>query len=90
MTKCNPSVQESRDGGFRVYFSHPTRGSYVWCGVESVPAWYSHFGGGVGMVRMRDGELYPTREAAEKAVREEILPWTLEFRSWEDYIRGWE
>lgn len=84
-TRKNPRALNSYDGWI-LQFDHPRKADFVWLGER----WYSNFGGGVGLVKMRAPQTFPTKEAAETAAREVAIPNAIEDKGWKDYILGWD
>lgn len=87
MSKKNPRVIQSyRDVTWYIVFDHPRLADFVWLGER----WYSNFGGGVGLVKLREPELFPSKEAAEAAARLRAIPSAIEDKGWKDFICGWD
>ena len=85
--KQNPRVfKEFYGERFYIHFDHPHKADFIWLGER----WYSNFGGGVGLVKMREPQYFNTREEAEKAAREVAIPYAIDEKGWKDYIVGWE
>lgn len=83
----NPRICYSRySGGWFVEFYHARLADFVWTGSRL----YSNFGGGVGMVKMKDPEYFETQELAQEALTTQVIPWMKENKpSWMEMVRGW-
>jgi len=89
--KSNPHVYYSKYHGeeavegWAIGFDHPRKADYTW--VEP-GRFYSNFGGGVGLSKMRDPVVFKTEGEAKKAVIEKVIPWMRD-EGWLDMARGW-
>lgn len=86
MSETNPKICKSRydDEGFYIFFFHPKKADFRWIGHR----FHSEFGGGVGLAKFINPEMYATKEEAEEALKIKVMPWIEESKpSWLDYVK---
>lgn len=83
--KRNPKVFRTREGDFYLQFYHPQKADYIWTGDK----WYSNFGGGVGLTKIKDPKMFASERDAEEEAEKKAIP-DLRWRpGWEDWVVGW-
>lgn len=79
----NLRIYYSKSEGWYISFQHPMFADFVWTGTRL----YSNFGGGVGLIKMRDPEFFASEMEAKTAITNKVIPWIKKNKpGWIQYI----